>query len=700
MYWHHMSSKDVLEYFKVKKDAGLSSAAAKRKLMDDGKNVLKEKKKKGIIVKFLAQFSDFMVIILLIAAVISFITSAVEGTQDYIDSIIILFIVVMNAIIGLVQESKAEKELEALKKLSSPRATVIRNSKKITIPSEEIVVGDILFLDTGDLVPADARLIEASNFKVEESSLTGESVPVEKDADKTFKENSPIADQKNMVFSTGTVTAGHALAVVVATGMNTQVGKIAGMIISEETAQTPLQIKLDKIGKILGVGAIAICAVIFVLGVIEQSDPLEMFMISISLAVAAIPEGLPAVVTIVLAIGVQRMAENRAIIRRLPAVETLGNATVICSDKTGTLTQNKMTVTRLSSEKGKVNFSSKEGQNILIFGALCNNSSITKSGKSYKTTGDPTEAALVVAALENGQNKQTLEKEYPRVYEIPFDSARKLMTTVHKLKNGKYRVITKGAPDFLVKISKSCNGRPMTDSLKRSINIQNENMAKDALRVLAIGYKDLDTFKKGENLESDLNFCGLIGMIDPPRPQVKNAVEECKNAFIRPVMITGDHIATAKAIAKDLSILSDGDSAITGAELENMSQEKLEKNIFKYSVFARVSPEHKVRIVKAFKRHGDIVAMTGDGVNDAPALKAADIGCAMGITGTEVAKSAADMIMTDDNFSTIVEAVRQGRGIFQNIRKTVHFLLASNIGEVLTIFTAFVLNLPSPFLAI
>lgn len=701
MNWHNLNAQDVLKKFKVNQDIGLNNISVAQKQANFGKNILKEKKSKGILAKFFEQFSDFMVIVLLIAAAISFITSAVKGSKDYIDSIIILFIVVMNAIIGVVQENKAEKAIDALKKLSSPKANVIRGGKKVIVLSEELVPGDILLLHTGDLVPADARLLESYNLKAEESSLTGESLPVEKDANKIFSVNSNLGERRNMVFSTSTITAGHAKAIVVETGMNTQVGKIAGMIINENSFQTPLQLKLEKTSKILGICAIAICAVIFVLGVVEKIPPLEMFMIAISLAVAAIPEGLPAVVTIVLAMGVRKMAANRAVIRKLPAVETLGNATVICSDKTGTLTQNKMTVTQICDEDGKINFSSELGQKILTLGALCNNASVSYAKKEFHAIGEPTESALVLAAAENGKVKAELDKKFPKKHEIPFDSERKLMTTVHQLDNGKLRIITKGAPDFLLERSSFCNGKPLSDNLKRKIKIQNENMAKSALRVLAIAYKDVDNIPNSQNeIENKLNFCGLIGMIDPPRPQVKMAVNECKNAGIKPVMITGDHIATAKAIANNLGILSGGDKAISGTQLEKMSQADLEKNIFDYSVFARVSPEHKVRIVKAFKKHGETVAMTGDGVNDAPALKAADIGCAMGVSGTDVAKNAADMIMTDDNFSTIVEAVRQGRGIFENIKKSVHFLISTNIGEIITVLTAFLLNLPSPLLAI
>lgn len=697
-----MSTEQVLEHFKVKKDIGLSSSVVNQKVSKHGKNKLLEKKPKSFLVKFLAQFSDFMVIILLIAAVVSFFTSIYEGNKDYIDSIIILIIVVINATVGVIQENKAERAIEALKKLSSPKAAVIRNGSEVLVDSENLVPSDILILKTGDLVPADARLIESHNLKVEESSLTGESSAVDKNADAKVRKNESIADHSNMVFSTSTITAGNGIAVVVETGMNTQVGKIASMIIKEDAPLTPLQVKLQKVSKLLGIVAVSICFVIFVLGVIQSVEPLEMFMIAISLAVAAIPEGLPAVVTIVLAMGIRRMAANRAIIRKLPAVETLGSATVICSDKTGTLTQNKMTVTTVCTGSTRVSLTSGESAKILSLCALCNDAKLVESdGKKAKFVGEATEKALVKAAYSIGKNKNNLEKNYPRVDEIPFDSTRKLMTTIHKLENGKFRCVTKGAPDVLLKLCTRCGGDKMTSGQEKSITKLNNDMANDALRVLAVAYKDIDKIPNDKKeIESGLDFCGLVGLIDPPRPTVKLAVSECKNAGIKPVMITGDHIITAKAIAKELGIMREGDRAMTGAELEKTSQKDLENNIYKYSVFARVSPEHKVRIVKAFQKRQETVAMTGDGVNDAPALKVADIGCAMGITGTDVAKSASDMIMTDDNFATIVEAVRQGRGIFENIKKTIHFLLSSNIGEIITVLTAFLLRLPSPLLAI
>ena len=699
--WQRLSGSEVLDKFKVTKERGLSNSVANKKLEANGKNSLVEKKKKSILLRFLNQFSDFMVIILLIAACISIVTSIIEGDTDYIDAIIILSIVVVNAIIGVVQECKAEKAIEALKKLSSPKAEVIRNSRKISILSENLVPGDIIVLSTGSLVPADCRLLETYNFKVEESSLTGESSAVLKDADVICSPNVSLAEMRNMAFSGSTVSSGRAIAIVVETGMNTQVGKIAHMINTEDSPQTPLQLKLQKMSQYLGTGALIACLIIFILGLFQKIPPLEMFMLSISLAVAAIPEGLPAVVTIVLAMGVRRMAMNRAIIRKLPAVETLGSANVICSDKTGTLTQNKMTVTTLADYNGKVNFSSSKGSEILELASLCNNATLENKKGAFKSKGDPTETSIILAAAKVGKFKYDLDKMFVREREIPFDSSRKLMTTIHKLNNGKYRIITKGAPDILLNKASNYSDGKLNNTIKNNILKENEKMAQEALRVIAVCYKDVDRIPSSiSDIESNLTFVGLIGMIDPPRPQVKRAVKECLKAGIKPVMITGDHIVTAKAIASEIGIFRHGDKSMTGEQLQKISQRELERDIFKYSVFARVSPEHKVRIVKAFQKNKAVVAMTGDGVNDAPALKAADIGCAMGLTGTDVAKGAADMILTDDNFSTIVEAVKQGRGIFDNIKKTIHFLLSSNIGEIITVMTAFLLRLPTPLLAI
>ncbi len=704
MDWYSITMTEVLKKLEVSEKNGLSTKQVKSKLKAYGKNILHEKKPKSLFRKFIEQFSDFMVITLLIAAVISFILAVVDN-GDYVDPIIILFIVLMNAIIGVTQESKAEKAINSLKKLSAPHANVIRGGVKQSILSEDIVPGDIIVLNTGDLVCADARILEAHDLSTEESALTGESTTVHKDATARLSANTPIAEQKNMLFATSSITAGHAIAVVVETGMNTQVGKIAHLINQEDSPQTPLQHKLANTSKVLGIGVIAICFVIFILGTLQNINPFEMFMVSISLAVAAIPEGLPAVVTIVLASGVRRMAKKHAIIRKLPAVETLGNASVICSDKTGTLTQNKMTVVEIRGINGKENMESQLSETILSYGALCNNSEFDmNTTKKDKANGEPTENALLIAASKHGKNKVMLEKKYRRVGEIPFDSSRKLMTTIHKVENGGYKIITKGAPDVLLRICSNYldNGQELTinNSILRKIEKNNESMASSALRVLAVAYKDVPSIPQKSDIEKGLTFCGLIGIIDPPRPEAKQAVSECLAAGIKPVMITGDHVSTAKAIARELGIMKLSDKAMTGRELDNISQKELEKNIFSYSVFARVSPEHKVRIVKAFQAKGAIVAMTGDGVNDAPALKASDIGCAMGMTGTDVAKSASDMIMTDDNFSTIVEAVKQGRGIFDNIKKTIHFLISSNVGEIVTVLTAFLLKMPTPLIAI
>ncbi|BCN32004.1 calcium-translocating P-type ATPase, PMCA-type [Anaeromicropila herbilytica] len=707
MNWHSKSPAEVAKELQVTIEKGLSEKEVLKRQKKYGKNILETQKNKSILIKFLEQFSDFMIITLIVAAIISFLVSLLNGELNIVDPIIILLIITLNAILGVAQETKAERSLEALKKMSSPTALVKRDGSIQTIESNDLVPGDIIFLETGHFVPADARLIEANNLKVEESSLTGESHPVEKNAETTLHKDTLISDRINLVMATSIVTTGRGHAIVVHTGMDTEVGHIAKMIMQDEAPQTPLQKRLAKTSKSLGIAALIICVIIFIIGILRQHDIFDMFMTSVSLAVAAIPEGLPAIVTIMLSLGVQRMAKKNAVIRKLPAVETLGSATVICSDKTGTLTQNKMTVTEIRSIKGNEYPDSPLGIFTLTLTALCNNTILQVTKKEVNTTGEPTETAFIHAAYKVGLVKTKLDLLNHRVYEIPFDSTRKLMTTVHQLEDRTFRIITKGAPDVLLS---KCNfiyenGKilTLTDLKKKQILKHNTEMANKALRVIAVAYKDLPTFSKSQpqrQIESSLIFVSLIGLIDPPRKEVYDAVTTCKMAGIKPVMITGDHVDTACAIAKELGIMGPLDKAITGAELNVMSKEELDHNIYQYSVFARVSPEHKVRIVKAFQNNNEVVAMTGDGVNDAPALKSADIGCAMGIGGTDVAKNAADMILTDDNFATIVSAVREGRGIYDNIKKAIHFLLSSNIGEIITIFVAIILGLPSPLLAV
>ena len=643
-----------------------------------------------------------MIIILIISSIVSVIVSNMQGENDYIDSIIIIAIVILNAIMGLVQETKAEKSIESLKKMTPQISKVLRNSKVQEVDANELVPGDIIILEAGNYVPADCRLIESFNLKIEESSLTGETEPVEKITNKLKQSNVPIGDMKNMAFMATVVVNGHAKAVVTETGMNTKVGKIANMIIEDEAPETPIQRKLAQVGKVLGTTCLVICGVIFIIGLLKNIEPVEMFMTSVGLAVAAIPEGLPAIVTIVLSIGVTKMAKKNSIIRKLPAVETLGSSSVICSDKTGTLTQNKMEVVEINS-KNKALTS--------MLACMCTDCDVNYKENKPQIQGEATEVAIVQNAFKLGFLKDDLYNKFPRVSEIPFDSTRKMMTTIHKI-NGKYLAITKGAPDVLIKKCTHINQETSIDNFRQSDlsnsqtqTIQNENlkMAQKALRVLGVAYKYLENLPAKldqEVIENNMTFVGLIGMIDPPRPGVKEAINTCRKAGIKTVMITGDHIATAKSIAKELNILKNGEKAITGQELDQMTDETLKDEIKNASVFARVSPEHKVRIVKAWQKTGAVVAMTGDGVNDSPALKNADIGIAMGKTGTDVAKNASDMILADDNFITIVEAVKQGRNIYDNIKKAIHFLLATNIGEIVTIFMGLVLGFKSPLLAI
>ena len=698
--WFNKTFKEVEKELETDLEKGLSKEKAEERQEKYGFNELQQIAKKSIIQRFLEQFKDFSIIVLIIAAIVSGIVGVLQG-EGITDTIIILIVVIVNAIIGVAQESKAEKSLEALQKLSDHASKVIRNENMEVVPSKELVPGDIVVLDTGDYIPADLRIIEAVNLKTQESSLTGESVPVEKTSEIIEEQEIGIGDRKNMLFSSSLVTYGRGKGIVVETGMTTEVGKIAGMINSTEKQETPLQQKLDKLGKTLGIAALVICAVIFILGILQGKEIISMFMTAVSLAVAAIPEGLVAVSTIVLAIGVQKMVKKNAIVKRLPAVETLGSATVICSDKTGTLTQNKMTV-----EKIFWNDATREASNIsddeideeltkLVYAnMLCNDTKISSDGT---LTGDPTETALVDMGFKLNFDPSIYDR-MERVEEIPFDSDRKLMTTVNKV-GDKYVVYTKGGID---EILKRCNsyeiGGQISEELESYINKirqENEKMAQNALRVLGCAYKEIDhipTKEEMKTIENDLIFIGMVGMIDPPREEAKLAIEKCKTAGIKTVMITGDHKITATAIAKKLGILENDDEAITGLELEQMTDEELEKNVRHYSVYARVSPEHKVRIVKAWQKNGEVVAMTGDGVNDSPALKKADIGCAMGIVGTDVAKEAADVILTDDNFATVVSAVEEGRKIYDNILKVIQFLLSSNIGEVVVLFFATLLT--------
>lgn len=724
MNWHEKSIEEVLKELSVDSKKGLDTESAKERLEKYGPNELKEEKGKSFFKKLLAQFSDFLVLILIAAALVSFF---IGETQD---AIVILAIVVVNAMLGIYQEGKAEKALDALKKMASPTAKVIRDGKTIEVDSRELVPGDIVVLETGDIVPADLRIIDSKNLKIDEASLTGESVAVEKDADRVLEGDISLGDRVNMAYMSTIVTYGRGKGVVVGTGANTEIGKIATMIQSFEDEATPLQKKLNQLGKVLGIATILICIVVFADGLIQGRDPLEMFMVSVSLAVAAIPEGLPAIVTIVLAIGMNKMVKRNAIVKRLLAVETLGATSVICTDKTGTLTQNEMTVVKIYTNdkiidvegvgyepKGDFKLDDKkisplEDKNVsslLLMGALVNDAELVENGGQYKIVGDPTEGALVTLAAKGGIDINTLNDKYPRIQEIPFDASRKMMTTFHKgYFENKITAITKGAPDLLIQKCSHIllNGEvvPFTEELKKKVLDTNINFSKQALRVLAVAYKVFDKLPDNldpENIEKDMIFVGLSGMIDPLRPEAKEAIKLCKKAGIDIKVITGDYKETAFAIARDLGLVESEDEAMMGEELNKISDEELREVVKRVKVFARVSPEHKVRIVNALKENGEITAMTGDGVNDALAIKKADIGISMGITGTDVAKNTADMILTDDNFASIVSAVEEGRIIFSNIKKFVFFLLSCNIGEILLVFLSIaVFNWPIPLLPI
>ncbi|WP_062352899.1 calcium-translocating P-type ATPase, PMCA-type [Bacillus kwashiorkori] len=697
--WYSKSTEDTVKELNTNVESGLSSQEAEKRLKEYGPNQFEEQQKTSIWKMLWEQINSMLIYILIGAAVVSAIVGEIS------DAIIILIVIVLNAVIGIVQESKAEKALEELKKMSTPKAVVRRDGEVKEIPSEQVVPGDVVIIDAGRFIPADLRFVETANLQIEESALTGESVPVNKEANWHSSDEVPLGDQVNMGFMSTLSTYGRGIGVVVGTGMKTEIGKIASMLGGQNKEVTPLQKKLDELGKILGIGAILVCIIMFFVGYFQGRDVLDMFLIAVSLAVAAIPEGLLAIVTIVLAIGVQRMIKQNAIVRKLPAVETLGAVSVICSDKTGTLTQNKMTVTKayVNGEYTTINklqVNEKTTEDFIVGMMLCNDAVI----QNDKTAGDPTEIALIQAGIDVGFSKQQLESQFPRTFEIPFDSDRKMMTTVHKV-NNHYTSFTKGALESLMpritSIMKNGQAVPFTDRDKEDITAISNQMSEAALRVLAVAKREISSESQfNETLEDNLTFLGLVGMIDPPREEVKASIKECKDAGIRTVMITGDHQKTAFAIAKELGIAEDEVETMTGQQLNELSDTELKDKVDKLRVFARVSPEHKVRIVKALKENGHIASMTGDGVNDAPSLKQADVGVAMGITGTDVAKGAADIVLTDDNFKTIVAAVEEGRNIFQNIKKSILFLLSCNLGEITALFIGILLGWPAPLTAV
>lgn len=723
MEWYNKKPAEIEKELSTHVENGLSSQEANNKLSEYGKNALEEEKGRSYFVKLMDQFKDPMIIILLAASIVSAIVGQIE------DSIIIVAIIVIMALLSLYQEGKAEESIKALQKMASPHAKVKRDGKIVEIASEDLVPGDIVILETGNIVPADLRLFESANLKIDESSLTGESVPVEKDANLNYDGVVEIGDRENMAFSSTIVSYGHGEGIVIATGKYTEIGKIATSIQSLEDEQTPLQKRLAGLSKTLGLVTVGICALVFLVGVLYKKPLLDMFMTSVSLAVAAIPEGLPAIVTIVLSLGMNKMAKKNAIVKRLLAVETLGTTTVICSDKTGTLTQNEMTAVKSFVDgvemditgtgygpignflKDTKEISIEDVQSLDLFAhiaSLTNDASLVKDNDTYNMIGDPTEGALLTMAEKLSINKEEANKTYPRIAEIPFDSDRKMMTTFHNNFMGYNTVsFTKGAPDIILdKCNRILlNGEviELNDELRKEVFDKNIEFARQALRVLAFAYKSYDEIPKDistENIENNMIFVGLVGMIDPSRPEAKLAIKECKDAGIIPVMITGDYLETAFAIGKDLGIVEREDQVIMGKELNNLSPEEIREVVKHKRVFARVSPQNKVQIVTAFKENGEIVAMTGDGVNDAPAIKKADIGISMGITGTDVAKNTSDVILTDDNFATIVHSVEEGRIIYANIKKFISFLLSCNIGEILIVLIAILLNLEEPFVPI
>ncbi|MDQ0176912.1 calcium-translocating P-type ATPase, PMCA-type [Bacillus chungangensis] len=690
---------ETLQKLHTNANTGLTKEEAENRLKQYGTNSFQEFKPPSMLRRIWEQINSMLIYILIGAAIISFIVGEVS------DAVIILLVIVINAVVGVIQESKAEKALEELNKISTPKAVVKRSGIIQEIPSEQIVPGDIVMIDAGRYIPADLRLIETINLKIEESSLTGESIAVEKDAAWITDNDIPLGEQKNMAFMSTLSTYGRGAGVVIHTGMDTEIGKIAKMLGTQEKAMTPLQKKLAQLGKILGIGAIMISIVIFLIGFFQGREPIDMFLIAVSLAVAAIPEGLPAIVTIVLALGVQRMIKRNAIVRKLPAVETLGAVSVICSDKTGTLTQNKMTVTNIYANNKRIpvnqlTINDQTEQRLMENIILCNDAIATEEER----TGDPTEIALVEAAQKVGYDQKQINNTYPRIFEIPFDSERKMMTTVHQ-KGDHYLVFTKGALepvlDRTAYVEENATKIPFTNEQREKLMAEANNMSNEALRVLAIAYKEIEADSPlDETVEQDFIFLGLTGMIDPPREEVKASITQCDRAGIKTVMITGDHQRTALAIAKELGIAEHEDETMTGTELNTISDAILQEKVAHVRVFARVSPEHKVRIVKAFKANDKVVSMTGDGVNDAPSLKQADVGVAMGITGTDVAKGASDIILTDDNFATITAAVEEGRNIYKNLKKAILFLLSCNLGEIFALFLGILMGWPAPLTAI